>query len=183
MTAPKDEIDIFSDDYIALRNKRYASADHILDELKAQDTEKTAKRWRKNTRRKTDKGPEHYVKERCRKYLETELGARVLRTNAGSMLDADGRTVYLGDPGQADLHAVVPIRLDVIDLTIGVFFAIECKAEGNKPTELQMKYLASIRARGGVAVVAYSQLDIDAAVTALRAEMLAKVTARLDNSG
>jgi len=170
-----DPDDIFSDDYLAQRRKRYESADQILDELRAQDPEKHAKRYRAHTRKKTEKGPEHYVKERCRLYLEQQLGARVLRTNAGSMLDQEGRTIYLGDAGQADLHAVVPIRLDELGIafTFGIFFAIECKAANNAPTEKQQNYLASIKARGGVAIVAYSPLDIDAAVTALRAEMLA----------
>ena len=33
------------------------------------------------------------------------------------------------------------------------FFGVECKAKGNKPTALQLKNLADIRAAGGVAIV------------------------------
>lgn len=35
----------------------------------------------------------------------------------------------------------------------GLFYAIECKANGNKPTALQMKHLDDIRKAGGIALV------------------------------
>ena len=35
----------------------------------------------------------------------------------------------------------------------GLFYGIECKANGNKPTALQIKNLEDIRKAGGVAVV------------------------------
>lgn len=35
----------------------------------------------------------------------------------------------------------------------GLFYGIECKANGNKPTALQLKHLDDIRKAGGVALV------------------------------
>lgn len=35
----------------------------------------------------------------------------------------------------------------------GLFYGIECKANGNKPTALQLKHLEDIRKAGGVALV------------------------------
>lgn len=35
----------------------------------------------------------------------------------------------------------------------GLFYGIECKANGNKPTALQLKHLDDIRKAGGIALV------------------------------
>lgn len=43
----------------------------------------------------------------------------------------------------------------------GRFIAIECKIKPNKPTELQEAYLAEIRKRGGIALVAYDLNDVE----------------------
>jgi Holliday junction resolvase len=42
---------------------------------------------------------------------------------------------------------------DIIGCYQGCFFAIECKAGSNKPTELQERELEKIRRAGGVAIV------------------------------
>ena len=42
---------------------------------------------------------------------------------------------------------------DFVGCYKGKFFAIECKANGNKPTALQEKNLAEIRANGGTSLV------------------------------
>lgn len=42
---------------------------------------------------------------------------------------------------------------DVVACVNGWFLAIECKANGNKPTALQVREIERIRRRGGVAVV------------------------------
>ena len=42
----------------------------------------------------------------------------------------------------------------------GRFIAVECKIAPNKPTELQKAYLAKIKKRGGIALVAYSLDDV-----------------------
>lgn len=42
---------------------------------------------------------------------------------------------------------------DLVACYKGRFFGIECKANGNKPTQLQQLNLEKIRAQGGVALV------------------------------
>lgn len=42
---------------------------------------------------------------------------------------------------------------DFIICIAGLFYGIECKANGNKPTALQLKHLDDIRKAGGVALV------------------------------
>ena len=42
---------------------------------------------------------------------------------------------------------------DIIGCLDGMFFGIECKAGGNKPTALQSKNLTNIELAGGIAVV------------------------------
>tara|TARA_R110000751_G_scaffold4476_1_gene21967 strand:- start:3501 stop:3791 length:291 start_codon:yes stop_codon:yes gene_type:complete len=43
---------------------------------------------------------------------------------------------------------------DIICCVSGKFLAIECKAEGGKPTALQLNEIAAIRDSGGVAAIA-----------------------------
>lgn len=42
---------------------------------------------------------------------------------------------------------------DIVASVGGVFVAVECKANGNKPTKLQLKNLGEIVASGGYALV------------------------------
>lgn len=42
---------------------------------------------------------------------------------------------------------------DIIACVNGLFLAIECKANGNKPTALQIREIESIRRNNGVAVI------------------------------
>lgn len=42
---------------------------------------------------------------------------------------------------------------DFLICKAGLFYGIECKANGNKPTALQQKHLHDIRMAGGVALV------------------------------
>lgn len=42
---------------------------------------------------------------------------------------------------------------DIVACVNGLFFAIECKANGGKPTALQVRELEAIRRHNGVAVV------------------------------
>ena len=62
---------------------------------------------------------------------------------------------YYSAPGGPFGNVGVP---DHLYLWGGVFIAIECKANGNKPTALQMKHLQHIEKCGGVAAVV---TDID----------------------
>jgi Holliday junction resolvase len=42
---------------------------------------------------------------------------------------------------------------DIVACVNGLFFGIECKANGNKPTALQIREIEAIRRSNGVAVV------------------------------
>lgn len=76
--------------------------------------------------------PESKVKARVKKIL-TELGAYYAMPVTGGF----------GNSGVPDFLICVK----------GKFYGIECKANGGKPTALQLKHLDDIRKAGGVALV------------------------------
>src|SRR5262245_39638251 len=88
------------------------------------------------------KHPEKLVRDKIVKYLES-IGAFVLNTPAG-VATIENRTFSVGQSGRADLH--VCLR--------GHFIAIETKAPGKKPTDLQRKYGARVEQAGGIYIVA-----------------------------
>jgi hypothetical protein len=83
-------------------------------------------------------------------------GHLVQRTNSGA--------VRFNDPSGKN-HFLRLAHAGTSDITgcskDGRFIAIECKIRPNKPTELQEAYLAEIRKRGGIAVVAYDLSDVE----------------------
>lgn len=165
MTDNIDPIDdLFSDAYIGGRNKRYANIEAIENELANESADKKATRHAKHTRAPRAEGPETKVKAAVKKHLETVWRARVLRTNAGRIRTAEGHDVFLGDTGQADIHALVPYALG--GFTFGLFLAVETKAGTNVATTDQLTYLDNIRKRGGIGVVAYNIVDVDDAIGA-----------------
>ena len=76
--------------------------------------------------------PEGKVKKRAKEHLDT-AGAYYFMPATGGF----GRS---GVP-------------DIVGCFNGVFFAIECKANGNKPTALQAQHMKRINDGGGIAVV------------------------------
>jgi hypothetical protein len=76
--------------------------------------------------------PEKKIKDKAKKIL-TELGAYFFMPATGGY----------GASG-------VP---DIIACWKGTFYGIECKANGNKPTALQMKHLTDIHFAGGISIV------------------------------
>lgn len=76
--------------------------------------------------------PEKKIKDKVKKIL-TELGAYFFMPATGGY----------GASG-------VP---DIIVCWKGNFYGIECKANGNKPTALQMKHLTDIHFAGGISIV------------------------------
>ena len=76
--------------------------------------------------------PESKVKARVKKIL-TELGAYYAMPVTGGF----------GNSGVPDFLICIK----------GKFYGIECKANGGKPTALQLKHLDDIRKAGGVALV------------------------------
>lgn len=154
----EDDEDIFSDDYKSRRNRMFDSIEEIEQSL----IKNRKERWQKNTRKKTPEKPEAKVKAKIRKHLEKVYRAKVLRTNAGSIIDQQGNTIYLGETGQSDLQAIIPISID--GFTFGMFMAIETKAGNNTATDSQKKYLKQVVDRGGIGVIAWSTEDIDKAI-------------------
>ncbi len=125
--------DLFADDYIPLRSRSGRSADQILEDAKASRNREDL--WRKNTRKKTPEKPEAKVLKKVKDHLVKVYKAKVIRTNAGSITDAQGHTIYLGETGQSDLHAIIPITID--GYTLGIAAVFEAKADNN---ERQMRY-------------------------------------------
>lgn len=173
-----DNDDLFADDYVSARKQKFSSADELLSMLEAESADTKATRHAKHTRKPRNKGPEALAQDRLRKHLETTYGARVLRTNAGFIKDEHDNTIHLGEAGQSDLHAIIPIIVN--GFVFGIFAAFEVKAGANTATPLQEKYIANIKRRGGIAVVIKTVIDIDDAIAAKQAELLAFIKASTD---
>lgn len=50
---------------------------------------------------------------------------------------------------------------DIIGCRAGKFMAVEVKLPGNKPTQLQERFLRKVREAGGIAIIAYSLEQLD----------------------
>lgn len=72
----------------------------------------------------------------------SENGCFVLRTNAGTYFDSQGRRVSVGFAGLSDLIGCTPS---------GTFFAIEIKMPGEKPRKDQFDFLEAMRNTGAIA--------------------------------
>lgn len=90
--------------------------------------------------------PEKKIKDKVKKIL-TELGAYFFMPATGGY----------GASG-------VP---DIIVCWKGNFYGIECKANGNKPTALQMKHLTDIHFAGGISIVV-DETNIDELLNIMR---------------
>ena len=79
----------------------------------------------------------------------SRLGAVLFRNNTGTARDAtSGRLVRFGlCVGSADLIGWFPRN------GVAVFVAIEVKQPGRKPTAEQARFLAAVRAAGGIGAV------------------------------
>lgn len=98
------------------------------------------------------KTPEAKVSAAIDRYLKS-IGALNLRTSAGLAQFGD-RKVLMGAVGTSDRTCCIQ----------GKFVAIEIKSAVGKTTERQEAYLARVRAAGGVAIVARSVDDVQAAL-------------------
>ena len=94
------------------------------------------------------------VLKACEKLLSS-YGFRVIRVNSG-MTKIQGprgnRYIRMAAPGTSDLIACSPD---------GKFFAIEIKAPGKKPSEVQLKFLKKISDRRGIAMWTDSAEDLE----------------------
>lgn len=79
------------------------------------------------------------------------VGCVVWRNNTGALRDARGRPVRFGlCTGSSDIIGVTPT---------GLFLAVECKAAGDRATDAQLRFIATVQAKGGRAGVARSVAD------------------------
>lgn len=189
MTSSNEEEDLFSDQYIPLRKRKYNSINEIAND--ASNPENQMERWQKHTRKDTNPGPESLVKEHIRKHLTKVYHAKVIRTNSGSIVDREGNTIYLGETGQSDLHVLLPLEID--GFIFGIMAAVEVKARGKKPSakrladikaikdiriKNQATYLQYIRRRGGIGIFADCTEDVDIAILEKTIEIQSNFTRR-----
>jgi len=80
-------------------------------------------------------------------------GAFAWRNNTGGMPTPSGGFIRFGTPGSGDIFAVLPD---------GRFLTVELKCGKNKVTPAEAAFMAQVRDRGGVCIVAYSITELDA---------------------
>lgn len=98
------------------------------------------------------------------------IGMRVFRNNVGVLRDATGTYVRFGlCIGSSDVIGWTPVTItpEMVGRELAVFTALECKAGHNTTTEEQGRFLAVVKAAGGIAGVVRSVDDVDAARRAL----------------
>lgn len=83
----------------------------------------------------------------------------IRRNNSGALLDRNGRLVRFGLPGSGDLEGFLAPR--------GRFLSIECKVSTGEQEKLQRNYQAMVERRGGVYIVARSEVHFAHEITAI----------------
>lgn len=92
----------------------------------------------------------------------SKRGARLWRNNVGLFQTRDGRKVRTGlAVGSSDLIGFFPRIITRTDLgkVVGVFFAVETKIKGRKPTQAQENFIKMVNNFGGRAGVVRSLED------------------------
>lgn len=94
----------------------------------------------------------------------SRMGLLVWRNNVGVARHKDGSVVVYGlCPGSSDLICLTPVEItqEMVGRTLGVFTAIECKAEsGGRLSPEQKNFIARVIDAGGFAVTARSPDDL-----------------------
>jgi hypothetical protein len=98
--------------------------------------------------------PEGRVKAACLRYLE-KRGIKAWNNPSGAVRIAQDRWLHFGTKGSADVLGCLPG---------GRFLAVECKSAHGRLSPEQRQFLTDIKALGGLAVVARSYRDIEAAL-------------------
>jgi hypothetical protein len=98
--------------------------------------------------------PEGRVKADCLRYLD-RLGVTAWNNPTGAVRVRGGRWLHFGRKGSADILGCLPG---------GRFLAVEVKSKRGRLSPEQRRFLADISGLGGVAVVARSCRDIEAAL-------------------
>lgn len=100
----------------------------------------------------------------------SEIGARAFRNNVGQWKDRKGHIIRYGvcNPGGSDILGWVPmeIRPEHVGQTVAVFLAVEAKVAPNTPTEAQRNFVEVVNRMGGIAIVGYSEEEVEEVVRA-----------------
>jgi hypothetical protein len=108
--------------------------------------------------------PEGAIVKECLEYLQLR-GIYAYRQNTGAAVyqgrDGKKRMVKFGKRGASDIVGVMPG---------GRFIVVECKAAKGRLSEYQEQFLNDIKRMGGLAIVARSAADIEAALKNAQAE-------------
>lgn len=94
----------------------------------------------------------------------TNLGGRLFRNNVGRARTDDGRYVQYGlCVGSSDLIGWTPHVVTAADIgrTVAIFTAVEAKTARGRATAAQLRFLAAVRAAGGIAIVARNVADLE----------------------
>jgi hypothetical protein len=100
--------------------------------------------------------PEGRIKAAVLRYLQRR-GVFCWNNPTGAAQTAPGRWVSFGKKGSADIIGILPG---------GRFLAVEVKAPQGRLSAEQREFLERVSALGGMAVVAKSAADVDAALRA-----------------
>lgn len=95
-------------------------------------------------------------------------GILAARTNAGALGTEEGNWVQLLPKGWSDITGLLQVERD--GRTIGVFLAIEVKAEDGDLRPEQEEFAAQVRLHGGCMIVARSVEDVIRGIAAFRAD-------------
>jgi hypothetical protein len=81
-------------------------------------------------------------------------GETITKLPTGDMLIKKPRPFNTGlPPGFSDLFGLVQVKItpDMVGQTVGMFYALEVKQPGKKPSPLQRNFLQAVNDNGGIA--------------------------------
>jgi hypothetical protein len=94
---------------------------------------------------------------------------RLLRNNCGQCQTKDGRIIRygVGNPGGSDLIGfhTITITPEMVGRRVAVFTALEVKTATGRATEQQQRFLAMVKAHGGISGITRSVGDAGALLT------------------
>lgn len=117
---------------------------------------------------------EHSIQQRIMLAM-SRLGAKIFRINTGTgwvgtLVDKTPKSITLNNPrilhagmckGGSDLVGILPVTItpDMVSQKIGVFIAIEVKAEKGRATADQLAFIKMVNDTGGIGFIARSEDD------------------------
>ncbi len=95
--------------------------------------------------------------------------AQTVAVKPGDVLIRQARPFHAGFEGMSDSVGWIPVEItpDMVGRTVAVYAAAEIKMETGRATDPQKRFIAAVRAAGGVAGVCRAEQDADAMVARL----------------